>query len=77
MIEIWQECTSFQATSQRLVDQVRTIIKKDWFSDFEILDTHQKTNNEQDSNTISDTPTIDKQEQSNRFQLLKIETPPN
>ena len=28
MIEIWQECSSFQTTSQRLADQVRTIIKK-------------------------------------------------
>ena len=28
MIEIWQECASFQTTSQRLADQVRTIIKK-------------------------------------------------
>ena len=63
MIEIWQECESFLTTSQRLADQVRTIIKKDWFSGLEI---HQKTNNEQDSNTISDTPSINKQEQSNR-----------
>ena len=43
MIEIWQECTSFQTTSQRLADQVRTIMKKGWFSDLEILDMHQKT----------------------------------
>ena len=32
MIDIWQECASFQTTSQRLPDQVRTIIKKGWFS---------------------------------------------
>ena len=50
MIEIWQECASFQTTSQRLADQVRTIIKKGWFSDFEILEIHQKINNEQESN---------------------------
>ena len=31
MIEIWQECASFQTTSQRVADQVRTIIKKDGF----------------------------------------------
>ena len=31
MIEIWQECASFQITSQRLADQVRTIIKRDDF----------------------------------------------
>ena len=30
MIEIWRECASFQTTSQRLADQVRTI-KKDSF----------------------------------------------
>ena len=28
MTEIWQECTSFQNTSQRPADQVRTIMKK-------------------------------------------------
>ena len=33
MTEIWQECTKFQTTSQMLADQVRTIIKKGWFSD--------------------------------------------
>ena len=32
MISIWQECTKFQTTSQKLADQVRTIIKV-WFSD--------------------------------------------
>ena len=43
MIEIWQEFVSFQTTSQRLADQVRTIIKKGWFSDLEIREIHQKT----------------------------------
>ena len=37
MIEIWQECISFQTTSQWFADQVRTIIKKGWFSDLERL----------------------------------------
>ena len=69
MIEIWQECASFQTTSQRLTDQVRTIIKIGWFSDLEILEIYQKTNNEQDSNKISDIPTIDQQEQSKRNEL--------
>ena len=32
MIKIWQECSNFQTTSQRLADQARTIIKKDRFS---------------------------------------------
>ena len=67
MVEIWQECTSFQTTNQRLADQIRTIIKKKgWFSDHEILEIRQKTNNEQDTNTISDTLCFDKQKQSNR-----------
>ena len=66
MIEIWQECASFQTTSQKFANQIRTIIKKGWFSDLEILDIHQKTNHEQVSNTISDTPSINKQEQSNQ-----------
>ena len=43
MIEIWRECASFQTTSQRLADQGRTVIKKRWFSDLEILEIHQKT----------------------------------
>ena len=47
-------------------DQVRTIIKKGWCSDIEILEIHQKRNNEQDCNTKSDTPSINKQKQPNR-----------
>ena len=42
MIEIWQRCAKFQTTIQRLADQVRTIIKKGWFSDLELLEIHQK-----------------------------------
>ena len=48
---IWQECASFQTTSQRLADQFRRMIQKGWFSDLEILEIHQKINNEQDNNT--------------------------
>ena len=66
MIEIWQECTSFQTTSQRLADQVRTIIKEGWFSDLEILEIHQKINNEQDNNIISDTPSTNKRKHPNQ-----------
>ena len=69
MIEIWKECTSFQTTNQRFADQVRTILNKGWFSDLEILKIHLKINNEHDSNTISDTPSFDKQKQSNRNEL--------
>ena len=75
MIEIWEECASFQTTSQRLVEQGRTIIKKGWFSDLEILEIHQKTYNEQDSNTIPDTLSIDKQEQSNRSENTNTTQP--
>ena len=66
MIEIWQECTRFQTTSQRLANQVRTKIKKGWFFDLEILEIDQKINNEQDSNIILDTPSINKQKQFNQ-----------
>ena len=63
MIEIWQGCASFQTTNQRLTDQVRIIIKKGWFSDLEI---HQKIDNEQDTYTLPDTSSINKQKQPNR-----------
>ena len=64
MREIWQECIKFQTTSQRLANQVRTIIKKGWFSDLEILEIHQKTH-KQNYNTVSDTSSGVKQKQSN------------
>ena len=50
MMEIWQELSNFQTTSQRLADQVRTIIKKGWFSDLEIREIHQKINDQQSGN---------------------------
>ena len=40
MMEIWQERSTFQTTSQRLADQVRTIMKKSWLPDLEL---HRKT----------------------------------
>ncbi len=60
----------------RLVDQFRTIINKGWFSNLEILEIHQNINNEQDSNTISDTPSFNKQKIV-KPKLRKIETPHN
>ena len=39
-MEIWQELSIFQTTSQRLADQVRTIMKKGWFSELEIIEIH-------------------------------------
>ena len=72
MIDIWQECASFQTTSQRLAGQVRTIIKKGWFSDLEILEIHQKIN-KQDTNRTLDTSRVDKQKQPNRNELPSSE----
>ena len=64
MMEILQERSIFQTTSQRLADQVRTIMKKDWFSDLELQEIHQKTL-KQNNNTVPDTPSGVKQKQSN------------
>ena len=73
MIEFWQECASF-LTSQRRTDQIRTIIRKGWFSYVEILEMHQKINNEQNSGIISDTPSNNKKKkQFNRNELLTSE----
>ena len=55
MVEIWQECARFQTTSQRVADQVRATMKKVWFFDREILEIHQKINNEHNSNIVPDT----------------------
>ena len=68
MIEIWQECAKFQTTSQRLADQVRTIIKKGWFSDLELLDIHQKTH-KQNYNTVPGISSNVQQKQSNEKEL--------
>ena len=68
MKEIWQECAKFQTTIQRLANQVRTIIKKGWFSDLEILEIHQKTH-KQYHNTVSDISSGVKQKQSNEKEL--------
>ena len=63
-MEIWQELSNFQTTSQRLADQVRMIIKKVWFSKLEIIEIHQKINDQQKSNnTLPGTSNINKQKQ--------------
>ena len=77
MIEIWQECASFHTTSQRHTDQVGTIIKKGWFSDLEILEIHQKIDNQQGIDTVPDISNINKQKQPNWNELRKMETPHN
>ena len=69
MIEISEDFARFYTTSQRLVDQVRTRIKKTWFSDLEIFEIHQQINREssqQDSNTIIKILNTEKEESSDR-----------
>ena len=61
-MEIWQEGSTFQTTSQKLADQVRMM---GWFSDLELLEIHQKTL-KQNYNTVPDTPGGVKQKQSNK-----------
>ena len=69
MLEIWQERSTFQTTSQRLADQARTIIKKDWFSDLELLEIHKKKTLKQNYNAVPDIPNGAKQTQSNETKL--------
>ena len=79
MIEIWQEYASFQTTSERLADQVRTIINKVWFSDLEILEIHQKINFNKkikQYKTHQELPYKNNLTEMNR-QLRKMETPRN
>ena len=74
MVEIWQELSNFQTTSQRLADQVRTIIKKGWFSDLEIIEIHQKIKDQQSSNnTLSGTSNINEQKQPIRKEPATLE----
>ena len=47
--------------------------KKNWFSVLEILEIHQETNKEQETNTVSDTLCFDKQEESNRNEPPTLE----
>ena len=52
--------------NQKLADQIRTIIKKCWLSDLEIIEIHQKINNQQGNNTVPESSNINKQKQPNR-----------
>ena len=38
MTEIWTESAKFSTRNQRLADSARMIVKKGWFSYFEIVD---------------------------------------
>ena len=71
MIEIWQEYAKFQTTSQRQANQVRTMIKKGWFSDLELQEIHHKTH-KQNYNTVPDTSNGVKQKQSNEKELQTL-----
>ena len=62
-MEIWQELSNFQITSQRLADQVRTIMKKGWFSELGITEIHEKINDQERRNTLPDTSNINKEKQ--------------
>ena len=70
MIEIWQECASFQTTSQRFADQVRTIIRKGWFYDLEILEIHQKTQKQDNTILITSSDANPKQHSRNERPTL-------
>ena len=63
IMDIWQELSIFQTTSQRLADQARTIMKKGWFSELVIIEMHQKINDQERRNTLPDTPNMNKQKQ--------------
>ena len=70
MMEIWKEYSNFQTTSQRLADQVRTIIKKGWFSNLEIFEILLKINDQQGcNNTLPGTSNINKRTQSIQNEL--------
>ena len=71
MIETWQECASFQTTSQRLTYQVRLIIKKGWFSDLEILEIHQKTQKQDDTIPVTSSDANLKQHTRNELPTLE------
>ena len=71
MMEIWQELSNFQTTSQRLADQIRTMMKKGLFSELEIIEIHQKINDQEKSNnTLPGTSNI-----NNQKRPIQIEPP--
>ena len=69
MMEVWQELSNFQTTIQRLADQIRTIMKKGWFSELEIIEIHQELNDQERRNTtLSGTSNINKQKQCIQYE---------
>ena len=72
-MKIGKEHSNCQTTSQRLADQVRTIIKKCWFSDLEIIEIHQKIKDKQGNNTLPGTSNIKKQKHPIRTEPPSLE----
>ena len=66
MIEIRQECSNFQITCQILTDQDWTIINDGWFSLLEMIEMHQKINNQQGNNLLPDISNIKNKKQPNQ-----------
>ena len=63
-MEIWQELSNFHTSNQILADQVGMIMKMGWFSELEIIETHQKIDDQERSNNIlPSTSNINKQKQ--------------
>ena len=52
---------------------IRTIIKKGWFSDLEIIEIQQKINDQQVNNKLPDTSNINKEKQPNRNEPTILE----
>ena len=76
MIEIWAESARLNTWSQRLADQARMILKKDCFSDLEILEIHQQVNREEyEKDLITQTGMLnaEKQELPNRIETQNNE----
>ena len=73
MIDIWTEFAGFNTTNQRFADQVRTILKHDWFYDFEIVEIHQQIYSQtyqHVSNTESEILNTEKPETFQQNQIL-------
>ena len=68
-IKIWTEFGRFKTTDQTITDQIRTITKNGWFSDLEILETHQqiyRQTHQQSPTTVTETINTGKLETPNQ-----------
>ena len=46
MIEIWEAAANFNTRNQRLEDHIKMILKKGWFSDFEMMEINRQLSRE-------------------------------